>query len=132
MADTLDQRIGLTIIILIYWYQQQKTYHCSCWRNSGLYYKFRQGNSDCHTEMDSKNYDHWLKTMLIQNLPPNFILVFNNACYPNMQTDKPLTSNLKRGKIKAWLLERNIPLCDNMFKAQLYHLIKLNKPKHVM
>jgi hypothetical protein len=70
--------------------------------------------------------------MLIKNLPTNSILVTGNACYPNIQTDKPLTSNLKRDKIKAWLLERNIPLCDNMFKAQLYDLIKLKKPKHVM
>lgn len=32
--------------------------------------------------------------------------------------------------MKAWLLEGNIPFCDKMLKAQLYNLIKLNKPKH--
>jgi hypothetical protein len=31
--------------------------------------------------------------------------------------------------MKTWLLERNTQFCD-MLKAQLYDLIKLNKPKH--
>jgi hypothetical protein len=32
--------------------------------------------------------------------------------------------------MEAWLLERNVPLCDNLFKAQLYDLTKLNKQTH--
>jgi hypothetical protein len=32
--------------------------------------------------------------------------------------------------MEAWLLERNIPFCDSMLRAQLYDLIKLNKPTH--
>jgi transposase len=89
----------------------------------------RQETGDYHKEMYSTNYAHWLKTMLIPNLPPNCVLVIDNASYHNVQTDKLLTSNLKKDEMKAWQLERNIPFCD-MLKAQLYDLIKLNKPKH--
>jgi hypothetical protein len=79
--------------------------------------------------MDSKNYVRWLETMLIPNLPPNSFLVLDNAWYHNIQTDKLPTSISKSDEMKAWLLERNIPFCDGMLKAQLYDLIKLNKPK---
>jgi hypothetical protein len=44
-------------------------------------------------------------------------------------SDKPPTYNSKKDEMKAWLLERNIPFCD-VLKAQLYDLIKVNKPKH--
>jgi hypothetical protein len=98
--------------------------------NALLIYKSRQKTGDYHNEMDSKNYARWLKTMLMPNLPPKSILVIGNASYHNIQTDKPPTSNPKKDEMKTWLLERNIPFCDNMLKAQLYDLIKLNKTKH--
>jgi transposase len=59
-----------------------------------------------------------------------FIPVIDNASYHKIQTDTPPTPNSKKDKMKAWLLEGNISFCDNMLKAQLYDLIKLNKPKH--
>jgi hypothetical protein len=67
--------------------------------------------------MGSQNYVRWLYTILIPNLPPNSILVIDNASYRNTQTDKPPTSNTKEDEMKAWLLERNIPFCDKMVKA---------------
>jgi hypothetical protein len=36
--------------------------------------------------MDSKNYAYWLKPTLIPDLPPNFILVIENASYYNTKT----------------------------------------------
>jgi hypothetical protein len=80
--------------------------------------------------MDSKIYACWLKAMLIADVPPNSILAIYSASSQNIQTDKPPTSNSKKDDLKAWLLERNIPFCDNMVKDKLYDLIKLNKPKH--
>ncbi|KDR18879.1 hypothetical protein L798_07326 [Zootermopsis nevadensis] len=46
-------------------------------------------------------------------------------------TDKPPTSSSKKDGMKAWLLERNIQLCD-VLKARLFDLIELNESKHVI
>jgi hypothetical protein len=37
---------------------------------------------------------------------------------------------LKEGRNVSLAIGRNIPFCDSMLKAQLYDLIKLNKPEH--
>jgi hypothetical protein len=63
--------------------------------------------------------------MLIANLSYKSILVTDNDSYLNIQTKKPPTYD-REGRSGS--LERNFPFCD-MLKAQLYDLMKLNKPK---
>jgi hypothetical protein len=55
--------------------------------------------------MDINNYVHWLKTQLIPNLLPNFILITENASYHNMLRDKLPTSNSSKAEMKTWLMD---------------------------
>jgi hypothetical protein len=48
---------------------------------------FKSGtkSGDYHHEMNFDNYERWLKTKLIPNLPPNSVLLVDNAAYHNVQ-----------------------------------------------
>jgi transposase len=81
---------------------------------------FKSGtkSGDYHHEMNFDNYERWLKTKFIPNLPPNSVLLVDNAA----------SSSRKSGMID-WLSGRGIPFSDRMCKPELYSLIKLRKPR---
>jgi transposase len=100
--------------------------------NAALVFKSGIKTGDYHNDMNFENYEKWLKTQLIPNLPPRSVLVIDNAPYHNVQLNKAPTSSSRRAEMTDWLAVRNIPFCDSMYKPDLYTLIKLNKPRFVM
>ncbi|KOB70671.1 Uncharacterized protein OBRU01_14843 [Operophtera brumata] len=72
---------------------------------------------------DNKNYDKWLRTQLIPNLPENAVVVVSKAPYFNKSEDAAPTSTSKRFIMESWLLEKGIPYYSTMLKPQLYKLI---------
>lgn len=50
-----------------------------------LLYKCKSSKGDYHDEMDNNNYTKWLSEKLIPNLPPNSIVVIDNAPYHSKQ-----------------------------------------------
>lgn len=97
--------------------------------NALLIFKSNQTTGDYHKEMNSTNYMRWVKEMLLPNLPPRSVLVIDNASYHNVQYDKCPTSNTRKQEMQDWLVQNNIPFTEDMFKTELYELVKLHKPK---
>jgi hypothetical protein len=91
---------------------------------------FKSGtkSGDYHHKMNFDNYERWLKTMLFPNLPPNSVLVVDNAAYYNVQLNPAPTSSRKSAMID-WLSDRGIPFSDRTCSPELYSLIKLRKPR---
>jgi hypothetical protein len=83
-------------------------------RNALLIYRSRHKTRNCRNVMGSKNYAHQLNTMVIPKLPPNTVVVTDNASCHKIQIDKPPALNSEKDKMKAWLLERNLASCDSM------------------
>lgn len=98
-------------------------------KNAYLRYKPTIKSGDYHDAMNYENYKKWLQDMLIPNLPPNSVLVIDNASYHNVQCEKVPTMASRKAEMQEWLTTRNIGFTDDMYKADLYHLIKLNKPQ---
>ncbi|XP_045774093.1 uncharacterized protein LOC123873329 [Maniola jurtina] len=63
--------------------------------NALLTFKAGTKSGDYHDNMNSENYERWLRTQLIPNLPPNSVVVVDNASYHNKQLDAAPTSNSK-------------------------------------
>ena len=71
----------------------------------------------------------WIRTQLVPNLPPQSVLVIDNASYHNVAINRdPTTATLKKDMI-SWLVERNISHNATQTKPQLYHIIKQFKTK---
>jgi hypothetical protein len=92
---------------------------------------FKSGtkSGDYHHEMNYYNYEGCLKTKLIPNLPPNSVLLVDNAAYHNVQLNPAPTSSSRLSAMIDWLSGRGIPFGDRMCKPELYSLIKLRKPQ---
>lgn len=94
-----------------------------------LLYKCKSKTGDYHDEMDTKNFVKWLNEKLLPNLPPNGIVVIDNAPYHSTQSKKiPCQSSLK-SEMQSWLTDNNISFDQMMTKPELYHIIRINKPE---
>nr|XP_046471014.1 uncharacterized protein LOC124213606 [Neodiprion pinetum] len=80
--------------------------------------------------MNYENYEKWLRSQLMPNLPPNSVVIVDNASYHNKQSELAPTSNTKKSDMQKWLRDRDIQYRENMLKPELYNLIKLNKDLH--
>lgn len=97
--------------------------------NALLTFKAGTKSGDYHDNMNYENYELWLKSQLIPNLPPNSVVVVDNASYHNKQYDRAPTSNAKKADMQAWLTEKGIMYDTAYLKPQLYNLIKANKER---
>jgi hypothetical protein len=96
--------------------------------NALLIFKSNSRTGDYHDETNNENYIRWLNKKLISNMPPSSVIVLEKAPYHNVQDSPPPTSNSTKKSMHEWLTERNIPFSANMYKTELYELIKLEKP----
>ncbi|GBP12806.1 hypothetical protein EVAR_6129_1 [Eumeta japonica] len=92
--------------------------------NALLTFKADTKSGDYHDNMNSDNYERWLRTKLIPNLPPNSVVVVDNASYHNKQLDAAPTSTTKKADMQTWLQQKEIQFEESMLKPELYNLIK--------
>lgn len=95
--------------------------------NALLTFKAGTKSGDYHDNMNSENYERWLRTQLVPNLPPNSVVVVDNASYHNKQLDAAPTSNTKKADMQNWLRQKGVEFEESMLKPQLYNLIKKYK-----
>ncbi|GBP23220.1 hypothetical protein EVAR_82385_1 [Eumeta japonica] len=95
--------------------------------NALLTFKAGTKSGDYHDNMNSENYERWLRTKLIPNLPPNSVVIVDNASYHNKQLDAAPTSNTKKVDMQTWLRQKEIQFEESMLKPELYNLIKKYK-----
>lgn len=98
--------------------------------NALLIFKAGTKSGDYHDNMNFVNYEKWLTTQLLPNLPPSSVIVVDNAAYHNKQADPAPTSNSRKEVMVKWLQEKGIPFDEKMLKPQLFKLIKSNKEQH--
>lgn len=74
--------------------------------NACLIFKAGQVSGDYHGQMNSENFVKWLEQKLLPNIPPESVLILDNASYHSVQEDKvPTKSALKQDMID-WLLKK--------------------------
>ncbi|XP_047035800.1 uncharacterized protein LOC124641680 isoform X2 [Helicoverpa zea] len=94
---------------------------------NGLLMFVKAGTKSDKDNMNFTKYETWLRTQLIPNLPPNSVVVIDNAPYHNKLRDPAPASYSRKEDMEAWLTEKGIPYEDNMLKPELYQLICQNK-----
>ena len=80
--------------------------------------------------MNYANYMKWLQEKLFPNLKSKSFIVVDNTSYHNVQLNRHPTSNARKGEMFSWLDERGICYSSYISKAQLYDLIKMQKPQY--
>ncbi|XP_034187268.1 uncharacterized protein LOC117607556 [Osmia lignaria lignaria] len=83
--------------------------------------------SDIHGQMNAANFEIWITEKLLPNIPPNSVVVMDNAPYHSARLNKPPSNYSKKEDILRWLVENNIPYAQNMRKYQLLELVDRHK-----
>ena len=96
---------------------------------ASLVFKAKTSQGDYHDEMNGENFMRWLREKLIPNLPPNTVLIVDNAPYHNRQEDKCPTTATRKAEIQAWMERNGIAYSTGMLKAELLQICKTQKPE---
>jgi transposase len=96
-----------------------------------LIYPAKRQTGDYHSNMNADNYQKWVIEKLLPNLPPQSVLVVDNASYHNVVSDPVPSSNSRKSDMLAWLDKYNIPYPERNTKPILYDILKKNKPNHI-
>ncbi|KAJ4426456.1 hypothetical protein ANN_27270 [Periplaneta americana] len=95
--------------------------------NSLLIFQAGRATGDYHGQMNSTNFERWVNTQLLPNLPEKSVVVMDNAPYHSIQENKPPTRNSVRAEMISWLENNNMPFAVEMRKTELFMLIEKHK-----
>ena len=90
----------------------------------------KTNSADYHDEMNGTHFEEWFENSLLPNLPAGSAIVMDNAPYHTVKCPESVapTSSWRKAEMQAWLTERKVPWTTDMLKAELYEIVKRNKP----
>lgn len=84
---------------------------------------------DYHEEMDGDCFKEWFLNQLLPNIPPNSVIIMDNAPYHSVQLNKAPTTATRKADIISWLQSNAISYSDDMLKTELLSIVKEHKAK---
>ncbi|KAF2891073.1 hypothetical protein ILUMI_15101 [Ignelater luminosus] len=78
--------------------------------------------------MTAQLFEEWFENSLLPSLPPNSVIVLDNASYYSRQLNKIPNTNSTKAELMEFLYEQNIYFEESYTKKQLLG----NSVKHVM
>ncbi|XP_031354629.1 uncharacterized protein LOC116179062 [Photinus pyralis] len=90
----------------------------------------KKNTADAHNEMDTDTYEKWFIDQLIPNIPPNSVIVIDNASYHSRKVEQIPTMSWRKEHIMNWLMEKEVPIEDNMLKRDLLAAVAEVKPRY--
>ncbi len=94
-----------------------------------LTFKSSRKTGDYHGQMNQDLFTKWFKEKLLPNIPPNSLIVMDNAAYHNvLSAHSAPTATCNKNKIRYWLEQNNIPLRDDCLKVEMVEILNKISP----
>ncbi|MBC8470189.1 MAG: transposase [Planctomycetes bacterium] len=104
------------------------------WVKGGqLVFEAKKRTGDYHGQMNWDNFSRWFTFQLLPNIPPESIVICDNAPYHNVISDDSFPrKNSTKEQLRLWLTRNGYPWREDMLKAELFELcIRLSPvPEH--
>ena len=78
--------------------------------------------------MTADHFEEWFGTKLLTNVPPNSLIVMDNASYHSRRSDPVPVKSWTKQKMQDWLQAKGVEFPTNALKAELYSIIQRLKP----
>ncbi len=89
-----------------------------------LIFQANKADGDYHGEMTARTYEQWFQRQLLPNIPPNSIIVMDNAPYHSAQEELCPRRGWKKADIQAWLTKKNVNWSKDMIISELLELVE--------
>ena len=96
--------------------------------NTTLIFRSKKNTGDYHDEMTADHFEEWFGTKLLPNVPPNSLIVMDNASYHSRRSDPVPVKSWTKQKMQDWLQAKGVEFPTNALKAELYSIIQRMKP----
>ena len=93
-----------------------------------LSYSDPKNNGDYHDDMTADHFEEWFGTKLLTNVPPNSLIVMDNASYHSRRSDPVPVKSWTKQKMQDWLQAKGVEFPTNALTAELYSIIQRLKP----
>jgi len=87
-----------------------------------LVFEAKKRTGDYHGQMNWENFSKWFKTQLLPNIPPESIVILDNAKYHNVLEDVIPNKSSKKEQLRHWLTYNGYPWREDMLKSELLEL----------
>lgn len=92
-------------------------------------FRAKSNTGDYHNEMNILHFMDWFTNKLLPNIPPQSLIILDNAKYHNGVVEKIPTKSSTKKVMKEWLEKHNIPFTQSDLKADLHRKIVAANPK---
>ena len=89
-----------------------------------LVFQAKKRTGDYHGQMNWENFSKWFTEQLMPNIPPNSLIIMDNATYHTVLVNSTPTSNSSKEELRTWLSENDHTWTEDMLKAELFALCK--------
>ena len=92
-------------------------------------FKSTRKTGDYHGQMNAQQFQKWFSEMLIPKIPPNSMIIMDNASYHKALTEDsaPIATSSKE-KMRSWLEKNDIPCRDDCLKVELTAMLNKIAP----
>lgn len=80
---------------------------------------------DYHEDMTAELFEKWFADTLLPNIPPNSVIVLDNASYHSRQLKKVPTKSSRKEEIMDFLYENDLYFESSYTKTQLLEVLKI-------
>ena len=96
--------------------------------NGALIFKSKSNDEhgDYHKDMDSVEFNKWIKNKVVPSFTKKSCLVMDNAAYHNVTDDEDKIPT-RKNDIREWLSRSNVPFTNTMLRPELLQLAKAHK-----
>lgn len=95
-----------------------------------LVFKSTRKTGDYHGQMNWDLFKKWFVEMLLENIPPNSLIIMDNASYHNILAEhSPPTPLCSKKKISEWLEQNRIYCRHDCLKPELVEILNKLAPE---
>lgn len=78
--------------------------------------------------MNANHYEEWFQKQLLPNIPPNSVIVLDNASYHTAYVELIPRKGWRKAAIQEWLTKKGIPWSSDMIIKELLQLVEPFRP----